>query len=117
MGVRIAMDDFGTGYSSLSHLSRLPLDELKIDRSFLRHLALDTHEWAIVRSIVDLAHNLNLTVVAEGVENPVVLPILKQLNCELAQGYYLGVPMPAERLTPYLVARCLPSDRPQRLAS
>ena len=107
MGVRIAIDDFGTGYSSLSHLSRLPIHELKIDLSFLKNLAVSHLDRAIVQSIVDLAHNLNLCVVAEGVEGPEVLPILKRWNCELAQGYYLGEPVPAEQLTPYLLTRCV----------
>jgi EAL domain-containing protein (putative c-di-GMP-specific phosphodiesterase class I) len=107
MGIRIAIDDFGTGYSSLSHLSRMPLNELKIDQSFIKNLAINHLDQAIVQSIVDLAHNLDLSVVAEGVEGPEVLPILKRWNCELAQGYYLGEPVPAEQLTPYLLTRCV----------
>ena len=107
MGIRIAIDDFGMGYSSLSHLSRLPLNELKIDQNFLKNLATNRLDQAIVQSIVDLAHNLNLSVVAEGVEGPEVLPILKRWNCEFAQGFYLGEPVPAEQLTPYLLTRCV----------
>ena len=107
MGIRIAIDDFGMGYSSLSHLSRMPLNELKIDQSFLKNLAVSHLDQAIVQSIVDLAHNLNLSVVAEGVEGPEVLPFLKRWNCEFAQGYYLGEPVPAEQLTPYLLTRCV----------
>ncbi len=107
LGIRIAIDDFGTGYSSLSHLSRMPIDELKIDQSFLKNLVGSRLDQAIVQSIIDLAHNLNLSVVAEGVEGPEVLPILKRWNCEFAQGYYLGEPFPAEQLTPYLLTRCV----------
>jgi EAL domain-containing protein (putative c-di-GMP-specific phosphodiesterase class I) len=107
MGIRIAIDDFGTGYSSLSHLSRMPLDELKIDQSFLKNLAASRLDQSIVQAIVGLAHNLNLSVVAEGVENPEVLPLLKRWSCEFAQGFYLGEPVPAEQLTPYLLTRCV----------
>jgi len=107
MGVRIAIDDFGTGYSSLSHLSRLPLHELKIDQSFLKNLAASRLDQAIVQSIIDLAHNLSLSVVAEGVEGPEVLPLLKRWSCEFAQGFYLGEPIPAEQLTPFLLTRCV----------
>lgn len=107
MGIRIAIDDFGTGYSSLSHLSRMPIDELKIDQSFLKNLVTSRLDQAIVQSIIDLAHNLNLSVVAEGVEGPEVLPLLKGWNCEAAQGFYLGEPVPAEQLTPYLLTRCV----------
>jgi len=105
IGVRISMDDFGTGYSSLSQLNRLPLHELKIDNSFIRHLAVNERHLSIVRSIVDLAHNLNLTVVAEGVEVPSVLPILQELQCDFAQGYYLGAPMSGKQVEHFLVSR------------
>ena len=107
MDIRIAIDDFGTGYSSLSHLSRMPIDELKIDQSFLKNLAVSRLDRAIVQSIIDLAHNLDLSVVAEGVEGPEVLPLLKHWRCEFAQGYYLGEPVPADQLTPYLLTRCV----------
>jgi diguanylate cyclase (GGDEF)-like protein len=117
MGIRIAIDDFGMGYSSFSHLSRMPLNELKIDQSFLKNLAISRLDQSIVQSIVDLAHNLNLSVVAEGVEGPEVLPILKRWNCEFAQGYYLGEPVPPEQLTPYLMTRCVLRSWKHRAAS
>jgi EAL domain-containing protein (putative c-di-GMP-specific phosphodiesterase class I) len=85
----------------------MPIDELKIDQSFLKNLAVSRLDRAIVQSIIDLAHNLDLSVVAEGVEGPEVLPLLKHWRCEFAQGYYLGEPVPADQLTPYLLTRCV----------
>jgi diguanylate cyclase (GGDEF)-like protein len=95
MGISISMDDFGTGYSSLSHLQKLPVDELKIDRSFITNLPEERQNAAIVRSIIELAHNLALEVVAEGVETTAALRWLREEGCERAQGYYLSKPMPA----------------------
>ena len=94
MGVRNVIDDFGTGYSSLSYLRRLPVDELKIDRSFIAGL-LTGKDDVIVRSTIDLAHNLGLTVVAEGVESDEVLARLTALGCDAAQGTLIGAPAPA----------------------
>ena len=96
LGVGIAIDDFGTGYSSLSYLKRFPVQEIKIDRSFVSDMAENKEDATIVRSIIDLAHNLGRKVVAEGVENVETLMLLRRLGCDLVQGYYLGRPMPAE---------------------
>jgi len=95
MGAKTSMDDFGTGYSSLEHLQQLPVDELKIDRTFVMPLPDHPGNSAIVRSVVQLAHNLGLEVVAEGVENIGALRWLREIGCERAQGYYLSKPMPA----------------------
>jgi len=93
MGLSISMDDFGMGYSSLGHLQRLPVDELKIDRAFVANLPDERQNAAIVRSIIKLAHDLALEVVAEGVETTAALRWLREAGCERAQGYYLGKPM------------------------
>jgi diguanylate cyclase (GGDEF)-like protein len=102
MGVRISLDDFGTGYSSLSYLTRLPLDELKIDRSFVLNMLEDTDHAVIVRSTIDLGRNLGLEVVAEGVESAAIWDELGRLGCDVAQGYYLTRPVPADELETWL---------------
>ncbi len=94
-GFKLSIDDFGTGYSSLAYLKRLPVDQLKIDKSFVMAMEKDKGDAMIVRSTIDMAHNLNLTVVAEGVENAVVYNALKKLGCDEAQGYLIGKPIPA----------------------
>jgi diguanylate cyclase (GGDEF)-like protein len=96
MGVRIAIDDFGTGYSSLAQLQQLPADEIKIDKSFVRDMAANANNAAIVRSTIGLAKNLALDVTAEGVETPDAFEHLVELGCDYAQGYALGRPGPAE---------------------
>ncbi|UTA49081.1 EAL domain-containing protein [Simiduia sp. 21SJ11W-1] len=95
LGVRLSIDDFGTGYSSLAYLKRLPVQALKIDYSFVRLLLQDKQDEVIVRSTVNLGHNLGLHVVAEGVEDQATLDCLKEMGCNQAQGYFLGRPMPA----------------------
>jgi diguanylate cyclase (GGDEF)-like protein len=102
MGVRLAIDDFGTGYSSLSYLKRLPVDEIKIDKSFILGMGDDDNDAVIVRSTIDLGRNLGLKVVAEGVETPAAWRRLLHLGCDVAQGDYLSRPVPAEELTAWL---------------
>jgi diguanylate cyclase (GGDEF)-like protein len=102
LGVRISIDDFGTGYSSLAYLRTLPLDELKIDRSFVTPVADDVSAAAIVESVVSLGHALGLLVVAEGVETAAQLSTLRDLRCDLAQGYYLARPASAAAILPVL---------------
>ncbi|KQP20316.1 bifunctional diguanylate cyclase/phosphodiesterase [Pseudorhodoferax sp. Leaf265] len=94
-GFKLSIDDFGTGYSSLAYLKRLPVDELKIDKSFVMNMEKDEDDAKIVRSTVDLAHNLGLTVVAEGVENALIWRQLRALNCDEGQGYFMSKPMPS----------------------
>jgi diguanylate cyclase (GGDEF)-like protein len=95
-GFALSIDDFGTGYSSLAYLKRLPVDELKIDKSFVMNMQEDEDDAKIVRSTIDLAHNLGLTVVAEGVENGRILEQLRDLACDEAQGYHMAKPMAAD---------------------
>jgi EAL domain-containing protein (putative c-di-GMP-specific phosphodiesterase class I) len=102
LGIRIAVDDYGTGYSSLSYLQDLPVDDLKLDRSFVMRSADDPRSAAIVTSTVGLAHALHMRIIAEGVENAEVLDQLTATGCDLAQGYHLARPQPAEQLTLWL---------------
>jgi diguanylate cyclase (GGDEF)-like protein len=97
-GVLLSVDDFGTGYSSLSHLQKLPVDELKIDKSFVHDMDTNANDATIVRSMIELAHNLGLEVTAEGVETQKIWDILKSRGCDLAQGYFMAEPMPADEL-------------------
>ena len=104
LGVSTSVDDFGTGYSSLTYLLELPLQEIKIDRSFVSALQRDSDEFTIVRSLIDLGHNLGLEVVAEGVEGPGDLALLEGLGCDLAQGYHLSRPLPLADLLSWFEA-------------
>jgi diguanylate cyclase (GGDEF)-like protein len=104
MGVGISIDDFGTGYSSLAYLKRLPVDELKIDKSFVQHMAADDNDAAIVRSTIGLAHDLGLRVVAEGIEDEATWALLAELGCDVAQGYFVSRPLPAAELGGWLQA-------------
>jgi EAL domain-containing protein (putative c-di-GMP-specific phosphodiesterase class I) len=105
LGLAFSLDDFGTGYSSLAHLKRLPVQELKIDRSFVMHMDSDPNDAAIVRSTVDLARSLGLRVVAEGVESQSTWDQLARFGCHLAQGYHLSRPLPVARLDAWLDER------------
>jgi diguanylate cyclase (GGDEF)-like protein len=98
LGVRLSIDDFGTGYSSMSHLKTLPLDEIKIDRSFVTDMVRSARDAAVVQSIVDLAHSLGLRVVAEGVEDEQIMHALAGAGCDMAQGFHIGQPMPGPQL-------------------
>jgi diguanylate cyclase (GGDEF)-like protein len=105
LGLRLSMDDFGTGYSSLSQLRQLPIDELKIDKSFVLGMSTSQNESFIARSIVELAHNLGLRVVAEGVEDEVTRDLLAQMGCDKVQGFLVSRPLPEDRLEAWLLAR------------
>jgi len=100
--VRLSIDDFGTGYSSLSHLRRFPVDEIKIDKSFVLEMLTQTADDAIVHSTIQLCHNLGRRVVAEGVENAEIYARLRELGCDFAQGFHLARPMAAEMLTTWM---------------
>ncbi|MBV9254671.1 MAG: EAL domain-containing protein [Actinobacteria bacterium] len=104
MGIRLAIDDFGTGYSSLAYLRQLPLSVLKIDKSFVGQMTESENDAIIVRSTIDLAHNLGLEVIAEGVEDEISAERLYALGCPLAQGYHFARPAPPEQITPVLRA-------------
>ena len=100
LGVTVAIDDFGTGNSSLGYLMRLPIGVIKVDRSFVTRMSESDEDALIVRSTVDLGHNLGLKVVAEGVETDEVRALLRELGCDMAQGYHLGRPVPASKISP-----------------
>ena len=102
LGITVSVDDFGTGFSSLSHLKRLPVDEIKIDRSFVSSMLEDADDAAIVRSVVELAKGLALSCVAEGVEDEATYQALRRLGCDTAQGYLVAAPMPVGELTAWL---------------
>jgi EAL domain-containing protein (putative c-di-GMP-specific phosphodiesterase class I) len=102
MGLRLSIDDFGTGYSSLAYLKKLPVSELKIDKSFVTNMENDRDDAIIVHSTIDLAHNMGLTVVAEGVENLATLDMLQSLGCDFLQGYYISRPLPVGALLQWI---------------
>ena len=111
VGVSLSIDDFGTGYSSLSYLRRLPVGELKIDQSFVANVLIDEQDEVIVRSTIDLGHNLGLVVVAEGVENNEVLERLRALGCDIAQGYCISRPLAPDHFLSWLATTGHPSRR------
>ncbi len=106
LGFRLALDDFGTGYSSLGYLKKVPIDTLKIDRSFVRDLTEDPDDLALVCSIIELAHSFRLAVIAEGVESQLQEDILRKEGCDFVQGYHYAYPMPAEKLLASAFAWC-----------
>jgi len=94
IGVSLSLDDFGTGYSSLSYLKKLPFDQVKIDRQFISNMATDSSDAVMVKTIIELAKNFKMTVIAEGVETDLQLAYLKQYGCNLYQGYFFSKPVP-----------------------
>jgi EAL domain-containing protein (putative c-di-GMP-specific phosphodiesterase class I) len=108
LGVRFTIDDFGTGYSSLAYLKRLPVSGMKIDKSFVLNVETDRDNAVIVRSIIDLGHNLGLKVVAEGVETAEANEMLKSFHCDEAQGFYYSRPIPAYAITDFLTESSQP---------
>ena len=111
MGFKLSIDDFGTGYSSLAYLKRLPVKELKIDRSFVMNMEHDSDDKMIVRSTIDLGHNLGMKVVAEGIENEAVWHLLAQAGCDIGQGYFIAKPMRAEEVSAWLQRWQPPASR------
>ena len=101
-GIRFSIDDFGTGYSSLAYLQRLPVEEIKIDRSFVGHMIEETGSTAIVRATIELGGSLGLDVVAEGVEDEPTWQALKRMGCSAAQGFFIGRPMPVGELAGWM---------------
>jgi EAL domain-containing protein (putative c-di-GMP-specific phosphodiesterase class I) len=102
MGVQLAIDDFGTGFSSLAYLKQLPVDQIKIDKSFIKNLATDIDDQAIVKATLGLAQNLGMLVVVEGVEDAAAWQMLKELSCFSAQGYYFSRALPAQEFVEFL---------------
>jgi EAL domain-containing protein (putative c-di-GMP-specific phosphodiesterase class I) len=105
VGVKLSIDDFGTGYSSLSYLKRLPINEIKVDRSFVGNLLQDANDAMIVNATVELGRSLGLQVVAEGVEDPATWLRLAEAHCDIAQGFFISKPLPAEAIRPILHSR------------
>ncbi len=112
MGVDLSIDDFGTGYSSLAYLKRLPVDELKIDKSFVLNMEHDIGDTKIVRSTIDLGHNMGLRVVAEGIESEAVWHLLAELGCDQAQGYFMSRPIPGDQLIDWIATWRAPTAQP-----
>jgi EAL domain-containing protein (putative c-di-GMP-specific phosphodiesterase class I) len=104
LGIQTSVDDFGTGQSSLAYLKHLPIDELKIDRSFVTGMCENESDATIVKSIIELGHNLGLTIVAEGVEDAETLRMLVEFTCDRAQGFHLAHPMLPDQLRQLLVS-------------
>ncbi|OHC90085.1 MAG: hypothetical protein A3J99_04450 [Sideroxydans sp. RIFOXYD2_FULL_59_7] len=96
LGVKLSLDDFGTGYSSLSYLKALPIDQIKIDQSFVRDIVSDPNDAVMVKTIIDMARNFRMDVIAEGVETEAQCALLRELGCKSYQGYLFGRPVPLE---------------------
>jgi diguanylate cyclase (GGDEF)-like protein len=112
LGIRLSVDDFGTGASSLSYLRQLPVQEVKIDNSFVQGMATDSGDLAIVRAVISLSREFGLTVVAEGVESELTLDLLEEMGCEIGQGYLFSRPLPYERLEAWFAAQTEPESTP-----
>jgi len=110
LGVRISLDDFGTGYSSLSHVRRFPINKIKIDRSFVKDVEMDTDCRAIVKSVIDMCRNLKLDCIVEGMETETQVQILRGLGCNMMQGYFFGKPMPGAEVLDFLDSANFPSS-------
>ena len=104
-GIKVAVDDFGTGYSSLSYLQKLPLDALKVDKAFVSRIGVSIGDSVLVKTIIEMARNLNLRVIAEGVETEEHLAFLRDQECDEAQGFYFSEPVPPENIVGFLKAR------------
>ncbi len=111
LGIHLSIDDYGTGYSSMAYLKQLPVDELKVDRTFVLHVDSDPDDAILVRGAIELGHNLGMTVVAEGVEDSAHVAALHALGCDIAQGYHYARPMPATDVSHWIRARDLTTDR------
>jgi EAL domain-containing protein (putative c-di-GMP-specific phosphodiesterase class I) len=109
-GIRLSVDDYGTGYSSMAYLKNLPVDELKIDRAFIKGLTTDVHDAVIVRSATDLGHTFGLSIVAEGIEDETTMSALRALGVDVAQGFHIGRPMPEDLLRTWIADRAVESE-------
>ena len=110
LGVRLSIDDFGTGYSALGYLRRFSVDSLKIDRSFIADVCSNPQDASLARTIVDMGHNFDLEIIAEGVENEEQLAFLNRYHCDLAQGYYFSKPVPFDEFVTLLSAQDQAAD-------
>jgi EAL domain-containing protein (putative c-di-GMP-specific phosphodiesterase class I) len=102
LGVALSIDDYGTGYSSMAYPKQLPVDELRVDRTFVMHMHADRDDAVLVRGAIELGHNLGMTVVAEGVEDTAHVTALRAFGCDIAQGYHYARPMPAAELASWI---------------
>ena len=102
LGFKLSIDDFGTGYSSLSYLIKFPLDYLKIDRSFIQQITTLDEKQAVVDAIIQMSHRLNMKVIAEGVEQGKQVELLREMGCDIIQGYYYSKPLPLDELVAFL---------------